>query len=467
MTVPEWVQDAIFYQIFPDRFANGDPANDPANVQPWGSPPTVRGFQGGDLAGITQKLDYLSDLGVNALYLNPIFLAASTHRYDTTDYYRIDPKLGDLGDFHRLIAAAHARGMRVILDGVFNHCARGFFAFNDILENGADSPYLNWFHVKALPLRAYEPGKARNYLAWWGIKSLPKLNTDTPAVRRYLLDVARYWIEQGADGWRLDVPNEIDDDAFWAEFRQVVRTVNPSAYLIGEIWETIPRWANDTHFDGLMNYPLRTAIQGYLSGQITTPDFAARVEGLLRAYPRENVYGMYNLIGSHDVERIITYFIGDTRKVMAAAAFQFGFPGAPAIYYGDEIGLPGGKDPDCRRAFPWHAPESWNNDLRAWMQKLTAARSGSAALRRGVYQPLLALDQPKAYAFARVYEGEVVIVALNASDSPAELRFPVGGLGLAEGLALRSLLDSSSAAVTDETITVRLEGFGANYLSSR
>ena len=257
MTVPYWVKDAIFYQIFPDRFENGDCSNDPVNVQPWNAPPTGEQFKGGDLRGIIQRLDYLLDLGINAIYLNPIFQATSNHRYNTTDYYKIDPKLGDLSDFRALLDVAHRNGVRVILDGVFNHCGRGFFAFVDLLENQANSPYRNWFHPLAFPLDGYSPGDAKDYLAWWGFKSLPKFNTNEPAVRRYIFDVARYWIEQGADGWRLDVPNEIDDDSFWAEFRHVVKSVNQDAYLVGEIWTADPRWVGEGHFDGMMNYPFR------------------------------------------------------------------------------------------------------------------------------------------------------------------------------------------------------------------
>jgi cyclomaltodextrinase / maltogenic alpha-amylase / neopullulanase len=463
MTVPHWVADAVFYQIFPDRFANGDPGNDPPNVRPWGSPPTVRGFQGGDLRGIVQRLETLLDLGINAIYLNPIFQSASTHRYDTIDYFKIDPKLGGLSDFHTLVEAAHRSGVRVILDGVFNHCARGFFAFNDLLENEAESPYLDWFHVSRFPLRAYSPGHARHYKAWWGIKSLPKFNTAAPAVRRYLFDVARYWIEQGADGWRLDVPNEIDDDAFWAEFRQTVRAANPEAYLLGEIWDTNPRWVGEYTFDGLMHYPVRTGLLGYLNGQMTTQQFAQQVESQIQAYPWENTLAMYTLLGSHDTERALTLYGGDTRKMKLALLFQFAFPGAPAIYYGDEVGVQGGKDPDCRRAFPWDEA-AWDHDLRSHVKDLVAVRKRTEALRRGSYHPLLAQDAPPVYAFARVLGEETVLVAVNAGTEPAEAAIPAAGLGLAEGRALKNLLGGAGAVVQDGLVRVHLNGLSGVYL---
>ncbi len=283
MQVPEWVFDAVFYQIFPDRFANGDPGNDPPNVQPWGTPPTNWGFQGGDLQGVLMRMDYLQDLGINAIYLNPVFHSSSNHRYNTSDYYHIDPKLGTDDDFRTLLDEAHRRGVRIVLDGVFNHCGRGFFAFNDVVENEAHSPYADWFHIKRFPLNAYGPGDAENYVAWWKFKSLPKFNTDNPQVRRYLIDVARYWVDQGIDGWRLDVPNEIDDDGFWADFRSAVKSANPDAYLVGEIWDGDPRWVGPGHFDGLLNYPMREAVLGYIASG--TPRPATSPGGSRRCFP--------------------------------------------------------------------------------------------------------------------------------------------------------------------------------------
>jgi glycosidase len=458
------VQDAIFYHIFPDRFANGDLTNDPPNVQPWGSPPTLRGFQGGDLRGMIRRFDYLLDLGVNAVYLNPIFASPSTHRYNTSDYYQIDPKLGTLADFHALIDLAHRNNVRVILDGVFNHCGRGFFAFADLLENEEESPYREWFHVRNLPPDAYGPGEAIDYAGWWNHKSLPKFNTGNPLVRRYILDVARYWIEQGIDGWRLDVPNEIDDDDFWAEFRHVVKSANRDAYLLGEIWTTESRWANDSHFDGLMNYPVRDALLRLLyAGTLDMPHFIEKIEGLLTTYPRENVYAMYLPLGSHDTERLFTKVEGSTDKAKLAFLFQMAYPGAPAIYYGDEIGLQGGKDPDCRRAFPWDKRE-WNIDLQHWVRTLIALRKQHPALRRGEYKRLF-MDQSNGhFAFARILGEEKVVIAMNTSASPQSFGISCQSLGWHDGRVVRNLVSGQKITVEGKKLHVKLPAWSGAWI---
>lgn len=456
MTVPYWVKDAIFYQIFPDRFENGDPSNDPVNVQPWNLPPTGEHFKGGDLRGIIKRLDYLLDLGINAIYLNPIFQATSNHRYNTTDYYKIDPKLGDLSDFRALLDVAHRNGMRVILDGVFNHCGRGFFAFVDLLENQAHSPYRNWFHLLTFPVDGYSPGEAKEYLAWWGIKSLPKFNTNEPAVRQYLMDVARFWIEQGADGWRLDVPNEIDDDTFWAEFRHVVKSINRDAYLVGEIWTADPRWVGEGHFDGLMNYPLRDClIQVLQSHHFDTTACTAKLESLLKLYPRENAYAMYVPLGSHDTERIMTKLEGDEGLVKLAFLFQFAFPGAPAVYYGDEIGMQGGKDPDCRGAFPWEE-DRWNIALRDWVKRLISIRKHYAALRRGEFSHLMSDDRRRSYAFSRHLGDENILVVVNASTMKRNLTLHLSETKFIEGQVLHNLLGDGEYRVDGGQIALSL-----------
>jgi glycosidase len=446
---PSWVQDAVFYQIFPDRFANGDPSNDPTNVQAWGSPPAIRGFQGGDLQGIIQRFDYLRELGVNALYLNPIFLAASNHRYDTIDYYRIDPKLGDREDFNALLHLAHENGMRVILDGVFNHCGRDFFAFQDLMENEGHSEYRAWFHVHRFPLDAYGEGEAENYEAWWNMKSLPKFNVDHPQVRRYLLDVARYWIRQGVDGWRLDVPNEIEDDSFWAAFRAAVKEANPQAYLVGEIWEVDPRWVGARRFDGLMNYPVRKAILDYFNdGQRTADEFAGQIQTIINAYDPQHTRSHYLPLGSHDTARIRTALGGDVEKVKLAFQFLFTYPGAASIFYGDEVGLMGGKDPHCRQAFPWD-PASWDHGLREHIRRLIALRRTFEPLRRGDLRFLPVEGSERVSAYARTMDTGAVVIALNAGPR-VSVEVNVGGLNWPPGMLLEGRLHGGELGIIEK-----------------
>lgn len=411
---PEWVKHAVFYQIFPDRFANGNPLNDPPNVQPWGSPPTPYNFMGGDLQGILQKLDYLQELGVTAIYLNPIFQATSNHRYNTYDYYRIDPKLGTLNDFRTLLDEMHRRGMRLILDGVFNHCGRGFYAFHDVVENGSHSPYVGWFHIKKFPIHPYEGRKKANYESWWGIRSLPKFNTDNPQVRQFLLEVARYWIEQGADGWRLDVPNEIDDDEFWREFRRIVKAANPEAYIVGEIWKDAKRWLQGDQFDAVMNYLLRDLCIDFLAhSKIDAPAFARKIQRLLSRYPDEATYAQLNLLGSHDTPRWLTMCQEDVSRAALGYTLLFTLPGAPCIYYGDEIGMTGAADPHCRACFPWDT-DRWNQTLYQHVKAMIALRKSTPVWRTGGFTPLLA--ESHVFAYARYDATDIGIVCLNVGE---------------------------------------------------
>jgi len=459
MSVPLWVQDAVFYQIFPDRFANGDPANDPPDVQPWGSPPTITGFQGGDLRGIVEHFDYLSDLGVTALYLNPIFAAGSNHRYNTSDYHAIDDRLGRLDDFTRLIEQAHARGLRVVLDGVFNHTGRAFPAFRDLLDHGEASAYRDWYHPRRFPLDAFGDGPAERYLAWWKFRSLPKLNTSHPPVRKYLLETARLWIERGADGWRLDVPNEIDDDSFWAEFRHTVKQANPDAYLLGEIWTVDPRWVGPRTFDGLMNYPLRKSLLDLvLDGSLPPSAFRLELERQIGAYPEANVLAQYNLLGSHDTERVSTLADGEERRLRLLFALQFLLPGVPGIYYGDEIGLTGGKDPVCRGAFPWDRA-AWDGSRRDLLRRLIQLRHTRPEIRRGRLEFLVADDEARILAFARRWEDQSAVCIVSLSEAAQEVLLPIGSLGWRPGREVRDGLSGRAFGVTGGFLTTALEPF--------
>ncbi|NMC14822.1 MAG: alpha-amylase [Chloroflexi bacterium] len=462
MSVPYWVQDSVFYQIFPDRFANGNPDLDPVNVHAWGSPPTLWHFQGGDFQGIMDRFDYLLDLGINAIYFNPVFYSTSNHRYNTCDYYRIDPILGDMNDFKRLLNLAHYHNVRVILDGVFNHCGRGFFAFNDLLENQEYSQYRDWFHVRHFPIDAYSPGQAQDYLAWWGIKSLPKFNTNHPPVRKYLLDIARYWIETGIDGWRLDVPNEIDDDSFWAEFRHTVKSINPEAYIVGEIWTVDPRWVGPAHFDGLLNYPLRDAVIRFIHSEtLNAEQFLKKCSDLCSVYPSENVPAMYLTLGSHDTERVLTKMEGSVAKVKLAFASIFSLPGAPGIYYGDEIGLPGGKDPDCRRAFPWDN-SIWNHELRDWVKQLISSRKQYPEIRSGSFSPLYFENEKKCLAFWRELADEKVAVIINASAEQQTLKIPM--TFNPPPMEMRNILGNENYPIINGEIIISLPSWGCVWL---
>ncbi len=455
---PDWVRDAVFYLVFPDRFASSARVPKPAGLEPWDAPPTTHGFKGGDLLGVAERLGYLGDLGVNALYLTPVFASAANHRYHTYDYHRVDPILGGDAALRELLDAAHARGMRVVLDGVFNHTGRGFYPFHHLLENGAASPYLDWFHVdrarlaRGRPVDAYpvpRPGRrsarprgsleALGYEAWWDLPALPKLNTSNPAVREYLLDVAERWIRFGIDGWRLDVPAEIDDDSFWRAFRDRVKGANPDAYLVGEIWHEAGRWLRGDQFDAVMNYLLTKALLGFFAAGTLETDLTRRVFSYRDVRPLdasafgaeiERVMALYdpavrdvqlNLLGSHDTPRYLTSAGGDRTALELAFLFLCTVPGAPCVTWGDEVGLTGGCDPDCRKAFPWDEAR-WDQGLHGAYRRAIALRRAHPALRRGSFEPLLA--EGSVYAFARRLGGETVVAAFNAGREPASVTLP-------------------------------------------
>ena len=378
---PDWVKDAIFYQIFPDRFCRSERYHAVGKFVPWNSRPTRENMFGGNLAGIEDKLKYIAGLGVNAIYLCPIFKSNSNHRYHTVDYFEIDPVLGTLKDFDRLVKKAHKLGLRVILDGVFNHCSRGFFQFNSLMELGQNSPYVDWFHVKGWPLNAYS-GKP-NYECWWNYPALPKFNTGCPDVREYLFSVGEYWTARGIDGWRLDVPNEIDDDSFWQEFRRRVKAINPEAYIVGEIWDAPERWLQGDQFDGVMNYLFRKAVMKFLFDEhpISTEEFCSR---LREAFPEGRGDIPMNLLGSHDTTRLRSQPRASWDRIRLALTLMFFLPGAPCVYYGEELGMEGGKDPDNRRSVPWEKLSQMQKEpVYALVKELTEMRKSSAVLRDG------------------------------------------------------------------------------------
>ncbi|MEM7230892.1 MAG: glycoside hydrolase family 13 protein [Planctomycetota bacterium] len=432
--VPDWVADAIFYQIFPDRFARSRLAASELEFEDWDSPPTREGFKGGDLRGITEHLSDLTDLGVNAIYLNPIFSSASNHRYHAYDYFEVDPLLGGNTAFRDFLNRAQQRGLRVILDGVFNHCGRGFWPFHHLLECGEASPYRDWFTVKSWPLQAYE-GEP-NYEAWWQLPALPKFNVANPDTREYLLRVAEHWVREGADGWRLDVPQEIRDETFWDQFRARVKAIRPDAYLVGEVWDEAPDWVGH-RFDGLMNYPLTRLAAGFCAEKIAAdctpgdrtivpfdgPAALRELTRLLVAYPDGNTRSMLKLLSSHDTPRFVTQVSGDSSGFALATLLQMTLPGAPCVYYGDEIGLSGGGDPDCRAAFPWDRSR-WDRNTYDFTRRAIALRTSEPALRRGAFEPGLASS--KFFSYSMAGDDGRIEVFLNAGSTVR--RVPVRGV---------------------------------------
>lgn len=465
---PEWVHHAVFYQIFPDRFAFSTRVQKPNNLESWNSPPTLHGFKGGDLMGVAERLDYLQDLGITAIYFTPIFASASNHRYHTNDYYQVDPILGGNQAFTHLLKEAHRRNIKIVLDGVFNHTGRGFFQFNHIMECGSDSPYLDWYDIRTFPLNAYS-GEA-GYRCWYNLPALPELNYKNPQVVDFILGVTRYWIEQGVDGWRLDVPFCFGDDAFWQTFRQVVKTANPEAYIVGEIPTDATQWLKGDQFDAVMNYLFSYACWGFFGGQgfdrsligqwiyhcsdLLTPVaevFAAQVTDLLVKYPRQIALAQMNLLDSHDTTRLLTIFGRDKRRLRLATLFQMTYPGAPCVYYGNEVGVEGESDPDCRRGFPWDE-RIWDHELRRFFKNLIALRGKHRCLRDGEFKVLNALDE--VIIIHRRYEDEHAVVLINNSNATLRLDLDVKGI-LPEGSLLRSQLSPGEAFVHDG----RLSGF--------
>jgi neopullulanase len=442
---PEWVKHAVFYQIFPDRFRRSEQTRHVRGIKlkPWGAPPEEQGYQGGDLYGVVEKLDYLKDLGVTAIYLNPIFSAASNHRYNAYNFLEIDPLLGGEAAFRALLDEAHKRNMKIVIDGVFNHCGRGFWAFHHIMENGGDSPYIDWFHVHDYPLYAYpnDASQKPNYAAWWGHASLPKFNTDNPGVRDYIMQVARHWLEFGADGWRLDVPEEIKDDSFWREFRQVVKSVNPEAYIVGEIWHEAAHWLQGDMFDAVMNYQITGPILTFFGRHhlnewhhpdlhwkpISAEHFKKDIETLFHRYDWEINTAQMNMLDSHDMPRALWLVRDDEAAFRLAVLCQMTMPGAPCIYYGDEAGLSAGGDPFCREAFPWDKFEANPHPLHEFYRRATALRHAYPALRTGDFTFLHAHGDVVAYR--RRLDGQELIVAFNASKKErATLSLPAAKL---------------------------------------
>ncbi|WP_040978780.1 glycoside hydrolase family 13 protein [Oceanobacillus jeddahense] len=416
---PDWVKETVWYQIFPDRFANGNKKNDPKNVLSWASEaPALDNFFGGDFEGILNNLDYLTDLGINGIYLTPIFKAYSNHKYDTIDYMEIDPQFGDKKTFKKLVDECHKRGIKVMLDAVFNHSGLYFGPFQDVLKNQENSKYKDWFHLHEFPVKDVYPP---NYDTFAYVESMPKLNTENPEVRDYFLDVASYWIKEfDIDGWRLDVANEVDH-AFWKAFRKKVKSIKPDLYILGEIWHDALPWLEGDQFDAVMNYPFTLASLDYIAKEkIDTVQFANRLSASYASYTENSNEVAFNLLGSHDTPRVLTECGDDIEKVRLLYALLFSFPGTPCVYYGDEIGMTGGEDPECRKCMVWDEKDQ-NTSLKQFVKQFIELRLSEDAFTQGNLSIIQPDKNDNYFHFVRTVKDSSVHFFINPTNQPVKV----------------------------------------------
>lgn len=446
---PAWAKEQVYYQIFPERFCNGDSFIDPPDSVSWGSSPSRENFMGGDLRGIIQKLDYINSLGVTCLYLTPVFKAPSNHKYDTVDYFEIDPAFGTKKDLKELVNGVHARGMRILLDGVFNHCGYYWPPFQDVVKNGEKSRYSSWFYPHSFPISAeYE-----NYDCVGHYKWMPKINLANAEARDYFISVGKYWVEHfDIDGWRLDVADEMPTQ-FLTYFSDAMRNSRPDVLLLGETWADAGKLLTPDRLDTAMNYIFRDAAVDWLAKRsISTSQLDFRINRMLSLYPYETALRMYNLLDSHDTERF-RWLCEDKRKHELAVVLQMTVPGCPAVFYGDELGLEGANDPGCRIAMEWDEKKQ-NRALFCLYKKLICVRNASPSLMKGDFQTLICDDAADVYVFKRTWENETSIVILNAGSERASKKIIAHGEWV-------SLLGDRHVSSEDGELCIRAQPYSA------
>ena len=457
-TIPDWVYGGVMYQIFPERFSNGDSTINPKNLVDWNSTPTRLGFHGGDLIGVLNNLAHIESLGVNILYLNPIFLSSSTHKYDAWDHFKVDPTLGGDDALKDLINECHNRDMKVVLDCSLNHVHPRHFAFQDLIQNGENSKYKEWFTVFDYPVRfihrphlyanTYKVGwdgnqeEYKQYLdktfeetkvpveikdddgpivepsfkAWWGVPDMPKINFESKEARQWALDVTKYWIENfDIDGWRMDVAKELDF-SFWKEFRDIAHGANKDTLLISEIFGDTSQWLQGDRFDGTMNYSFRESMTDYFATKrITNKEFADSLANLYSMYSFEALSSCQNLLSSHDVKRFLNRCGNEKDGMLGAIFLQATFPGIAGIYYGDEIGLGGADDPFNREPFPWDDKKSWNLEILDHLKNLMKIKREHSIFKYGRFE--LLNEHNDFVAFRRILKDESMLCIINREKS--------------------------------------------------
>ena len=439
---PAWARNKVIYQIFPSRFATTEAVPDSIWYQ---APIGHRAELKGNLAGITANLEHIRELGADVVYMTPIFYSHSSHKYDTIDYYCIDPTFGTEQDLIELVAKAHSQGLRVILDGVFNHTGTEFFAFRDLKEKEERSPYLDWYYPESFPLRTF-PGKP-NYKTFSYFFGMPKVNLRCAEAAKYFTAVALHWLRvTGADGWRLDVADEISH-AFWKDFRRAVKEKFPDALIVGEVWHHAPDFLQGDEWDSVMNYPFCRAVLDFaVEGVSTASEFLGAL-GFQRGNTHTAAYPLlWNLLGSHDTPRLLHLCGGDRARHRLAAAIALLSPGMPMIYYGDEVGMTGAKDPDCRRGMLWDKSR-WDLPTYDWYRSLLRVRREIPALTEGAILRQDAWDALSLIRITRELESKRVTVLFHASQGTIHLPELAGRTDLLSGAVFDGTLTGFTAMV--------------------
>ena len=441
--VPQWAANKVVYQIFPSRFAT----TQPVDKELWYKAPiTPMDDLHGNLRGIIEHLDYIKDLGIDVVYLTPIFKSNSCHKYDTIDYYQVDPSFGTTEDLKELVQKSHERGMKVVLDAVYNHSGREFFAFQDILEKGEKSKYLDWYFIDELPPRG-EWGEIPNFKCFGYYGGMPKLNLKNPEVEKYITDVACYWIKEcDIDGWRLDVGDEISH-FFWKNFRKAIKAVKKDMLIIGEIWHYAGDFLEGDEWDTVMNYPFYLNLIDLLADEkINVSQFVQNL-GYLKGRLNKKCYPlMWNLIDSHDTARFLHLCHDNKKKQHLAAAFQLLLPGMPMVYYGDEYAMPGANDPDCRRGMYWDE-EYQDKEMYNWYKKLMQVRKTHACIVEGEMIETIANDDEDTIVMIRKNGEGTIAMLFNCGNSAKEFNEYAGKHNLLTDSAFDGKVDGLDAAV--------------------
>ncbi|OQY07537.1 MAG: hypothetical protein B6I28_05510 [Fusobacteriia bacterium 4572_132] len=413
--VPEWTKDSIVYQIFPERFKKGGENES----KEWYENVKYDSFLGGNIQGIIEKLDYLEELGINTIYLNPIFKSNTNHKYNTDDYYEIDEEFGTKADFKELVEKSHKKNIRIVLDAVFNHTGINFFGFQDVLEKGEDSEYADWFEIEEHPVRIEENP---NYKTFGHHPYMPKVMMENKENIQYFIDVAKYWVKEfDIDGWRLDVADEISQE-FWKKMRREIRLIKKDVMIVGEIWYDSSSWLQGDQFDSVMNYMFYDAVEGFIAkNELNVTEFSESLGKIRGLYKIQAYNAMWNLIDSHDTSRFLYRAKESIKKLKLASLIQMTYTGIPTIYYGDELGMSGGDDPHCRKGMIWDEDKQ-NKKLLEYYKKIIKIRNTKKALRYGDFSEILKENERKLYGYKRKYKDEEIYVYLNNGTKKVEIK---------------------------------------------